>query len=238
MITYQRSKIPSLVKKYLMAITGLILTLFVLGHMLGNLQLFISPDQLNLYAHALQNLPYKGLWVFRIFLLLATVVHIWIAILLTRENRRARPEEYKIKKRVQASLASKTMGISGSIILFFLVFHLLHFTTRTIYPQFKSSNYYTIVNEEKMYNVYKMMVDGFSITWVSIFYIIAMYLLCMHLSHGVSSMFQSLGLRNHKWRPRLNAFAQFYGWFIFLGFIAIPVAVLLSKYTTIYLLPQ
>lgn len=237
MTTHTRAKIPSIIKKYLMAITGAILTLFVLGHMLGNLQAFVSPEKINIYAHTLQNLPYKLLWVERGILLLATAVHVWMAILLTMENRAARPDEYKIKKRVQASLASKTMGVSGSIILFFIVFHILHFTTHTIYPQFKSPSYYTTIDHQEIYNVYKMMIDSFSITWVSIFYIIAMGLLCMHLSHGVSSMFQSLGLRNHKWRPRFDVFANVYAWVIFLGFISIPVSVLLSKYTSINLLP-
>lgn len=228
---------PSIIKKYFMAFTGAILTLFVLGHMVANLQIFISPDALNLYADTLQNLPYKLLWIIRSILLIATVVHVWMAILLTKENRAAHPENYKIKKRVQASLASRTMGVSGSIILFFIVFHLLHFTTRTIYPEFKSDAYYTMIDDEKYYDVYKMMVDGFSITWVSIFYVVAMSLLCMHLSHGVSSMFQSLGLRNKKWRPSFDLFANIYAWVIFLGFSSIPISVLLSKYTSINLLP-
>lgn len=237
MITYKRAGVSSIVKKFLMAITGAILTLFVLGHMIANLQIYISPDAINLYADTLQNLPYKLLWVIRGGLLIATVVHVVVAIVLTRENRRAHPEDYKIKKRVQASLASKTMGVSGSIILFFIVFHLLHFTTRTIYPEFKSANYYTMINGKEFYNVYKMMVDGFSITWVSIFYVVAMGLLCMHLSHGVSSMFQSLGLRNKKWRPSFEVFANIYAWVIFLGFSSIPISVLLYKYTSINLLP-
>ncbi|OAI50177.1 hypothetical protein AYO37_00340 [Opitutia bacterium SCGC AG-212-L18] len=221
-----------------MAITGGILTLFVLGHMAGNLQMFISPDQINIYADTLQNLPYGLLWIERIILLLATLIHVWMAILLTQENRAAHPEGYKIKKTVQATLASKTMGISGSIILFFIIFHLLHFTTHTVYPEFKTDSYYTIINGKTMYNVYKMMFDGFSTTWVSVFYIISMALLCLHLSHGVSSMFQSLGLRNQKWRPRFNVFAIIYAWIIFLGFISIPVSVLMAKYTPINILPS
>lgn len=237
MTTHKRTRIPSIIKKFLMAITGGILTLFVLGHMIGNLQAFASPNKFNIYADTLQNLPYNLLWVVRTILLLATAIHVWMAILITKENRRAHPEDYKIKKRVQATLASKTMGVSGSIILFFIVFHILHFTTHTIYPEFKSANYYTMIDGKEFYNVYKMMVDSFSITWVSVFYIVAMGLLCMHLSHGVSSMFQSLGLRNEKWRPTFNSFANIYAWVIFLGFIAIPVSVLISKYTSVNLLP-
>lgn len=232
-----KKNLSSIVKKFLMAITGAILTFFVLIHMAGNLQLFMGPDVINEYAHKLQNLPYGLLWINRIFLATATVIHVWVAILLTKDNRIAREGGVRITKTVQATLSSKTMGISGSIILIFIVFHILHFTTRTIYPQFQSAAYYTNLNGEQVYNVYKMMVDGFSITWVSVFYIISMALLCMHLSHGVSSMFQSLGFRNKKWRPRFHIFARLYAWIVFLGFISIPIATLISKYTTLNLLP-
>ncbi len=234
---YPRMRIPSIIKKYLMAITGAILTVFVLAHMAGNLQIFLGPNAINEYAHKLQHLPYGLLWVNRIFLLAATAVHVWMAILLTAENRIARPQGAHLTKSVQATLSSKTMGLSGSIILIFIVFHILHFTVRSIYPVFQTDAFYTTLNGEQIYNVYKMMVDGFSVTWVSLFYIIAMGLLCMHLCHGVSSMFQSLGLRNKKWRPRLHVFAHIYAWVVFLGFIAIPVAVLITKYTSINLLP-
>lgn len=237
MNTSYKKTLPSIVKKFLMAITGAILTFFVLIHMAGNLQLFMGPDVINEYAHKLQNLPYGLLWINRIFLATATVIHVWVAILLTKDNRIAREGGVRITKTVQATLSSKTMGISGSIILIFIVFHILHFTTRTVYPQFQSAAYYTNLHGEQVYNVYKMMVDGFSITWVSIFYIISMALLCMHLSHGVSSMFQSLGFRNKKWRPRFHIFARLYAWIVFLGFISIPIATLISKYTTLNLLP-
>lgn len=237
MAKYYQISIPSIVKKYLMAITGAILTLFVLAHMAGNLQLFLGPNAINAYAHTLQNLPYGLLWINRIFLLAATLVHIWMAILLTIENRTARPGGSSVTKSVQATLSSKTMGLSGSIVLIFIVFHILHFTVRSIYPVFQTEAFYTLLDGERVYNVYKMMVDGFSVTWVSLFYIVAMGLLCMHLCHGVSSMFQSLGLRNKKWRPRLHIFARIYAWIVFLGFIAIPIAVLITKYTTLNLLP-
>lgn len=221
-----------------MAITGAILTLFVLVHMLGNLQLFLGPNVINEYAHKIQHLPYGLLWINRIILLAATAIHVWMAILLTKENNAARPKNYEVKRTVQATLASKTMGVSGSIILLFIVFHILHFTTRSIYPEFKSEAYHTMLNGEQVYNVYKMLVDGFSIVWVSLFYILSMGLLCLHLSHGVSSMFQSLGLRNKKWRPSFKIFANLYAWIVFLGFISIPVAVLLSNYTPLNLIPS
>lgn len=223
------SCLSSVTKKYLMSLSGAVLVLFVLGHMLGNLQMFIGPDLMNAYAHKLQSLPYGLLWIIRLFLLLCTGTHILMAILLTIENNAARSEKYRIKKRVQATLASATMGISGSVLLFFIVFHLLHFTVRSIFPEYQT--FVTLLEGREVPDVYKMVIVGFSKTTVSVFYIFAMAILCMHLSHGVTSMFQSIGWRNKKWKPFLDQFALIYGWVIFLGFSSIPIAVLISKFT-------
>lgn len=228
-------KIPSVVKKYLMAVSGLVMVLFVLGHMVGNLQMFVGAELMNEYAHKLQTMPYGLLWVVRIGLLVAVGVHVWMAILLTIENKRARPEEYAVSRVVQASVSSKTMGVSGSIVLFFIVFHLLHFTTKSIFPEY--GDFWVDLNGERVHDVYRMVLEGFSVTWVSLFYIGAMYLLSMHLSHGVSSMFQSLGLRSNKHRKKFDFFAKFYGCVIFLGFTSVPLVVLMSKYTQFKFFP-
>lgn len=206
-----------------MALTGLVLVGFVLVHMLGNLQVFLGPDTINAYGHKLQSLPPAVLWGFRVFLTVCVGVHVWMAVLLTRANRAARPEAYQAEDTVQASYASRTMPMTGAILLAFFVFHILHYTARVI---FDYSDMPYDLHGETVHDIYSMMISGFSHWWVSLFYIVAMALLCVHLSHGVSSMFQSVGLRNEKWRYRLNAFATFYGWVIFLGFASIPVAVL------------
>lgn len=225
-------------RKILMALTGLVLVLFVLGHMLGNAQIFLGPDAINAYAHKLHSLPAAAFWGFRVFLGACVVIHVWMAVLLTIENRRARPERYAQDDVVQASYSSRTMRMSGIILLAFILFHLAHFTARVIpgkeydqqigdVPLQKGGE--TVMkggDELLVFNVHNMMIAGFEVWWVSAFYIIAMGLLCMHLSHGVSSMFQSVGLRNSVWRRRLDKFARLYGWVIFLGFISIPVAVL------------
>lgn len=213
-----------------MAFSGFILAAFVFVHMAGNLQMFAGPDAMNAYAHMLQTLPYKLLWVSRIILLAAVGVHTWMAILLTLENRRARPQGYRVKKTVQASAASRTMGISGSIVLFFIFFHIGHFTLRIIFPHYQDPEFYTMLNGEMVYNVYKMVVVGFSQPLVSAFYIVAMAFLCLHLSHGVSSMFQSLGIRNRYWKACLDKFAIAYGWIIFIGFIAPIIIILFSAF--------
>jgi succinate dehydrogenase / fumarate reductase cytochrome b subunit len=229
------ARLPSLVKKYLMAISGLVLALFVFGHMLGNLQVFEgSPGPLNRYALFLQSLG-ELLWLVRLFLLACLVVHVWMAILLTRENRRARGAGYQKPATVQASYAARTMIWSGLIILAFVIFHLAHYTLQVIHPIFKSLEY--VENGRQMHDVYAMVLVGFSYPAVVAFYVIAIGLLCLHLSHGVSSMFQSLGVRNDKWRGRLNHVATAYGLIVFLGFVAVPLAVQVSLHSAKPLLP-
>jgi len=229
------ARIPSLVKKFLMAATGLVLALFVLGHMLGNLQVFAgSPGPLNRYAHFLQSLG-ELLWLVRIFLLACVVVHVWMAVLLTLENRRARPIGYIKDATVQASYASRTMIWSGLIVLAFIIFHLAHYTIQIIHPIFKSMEY--VEDGHRIHDVYGMIMVGFSYPAVAVFYVVAIGLLCFHLSHGVSSLFQSLGVRNEKWRGRLNIIALAYSWIIFLGFVAVPIAVQWSLHSPAPLLP-
>jgi succinate dehydrogenase / fumarate reductase cytochrome b subunit len=229
------ARIPSLVKKFLMAATGLVLALFVLGHMLGNLQIFAStPEPLNRYAHFLQSLG-ELLWVVRIFLLACVLIHIWMAILLTLENRRSRPISYAKDATVQASYASRTMIWSGLIVLAFILFHLAHYTLQIIHPIFKSMEY--VEDGHRIHDVYGLVLVGFSYPAVVAFYVIAIGLLCVHLSHGVSSLLQSLGLRNDKWRSCLNKAALAYSWIIFLGFVAVPLAVQWSLHSSTPLLP-
>lgn len=219
-----RKRIPSLVKKYLMALTGLVLVLFVLGHMLGNLQIFLGPEAINVYAYKLQTLPPPVLWGIRLFLLLCVAVHVWMAVLLTIENRQARPSRYAGQKMRETTFSSRVMPMTGLIILAFIIFHILHFTTQSIFPEYKDLHWNW--DGKQIHDVSAMMIMGFSVWWISAFYILATGLLCSHLCHGFSSMFQSIGIRNEKWRRRLDGVAIAYGWIIFLGFAAIPVAVL------------
>lgn len=230
-------------RKFLMALTGLVLVLFVMGHMLGNLQIFLGAEVINAYAYKLHHvLPVPALWGIRLFLLFCVGIHIWMAISLTLDNRRARPERYAVNRVVQATYAARTMRMSGVILLAFIFFHLAHFTARSVPgmeyndPAVLSPNEVPLVKYGEpvlkdgepimTFNVNDMMVAGFQNIWVSAFYLLATGLLCMHLFHGVSSMFQTLGLRNATWLPRLNLIARLYGWVVFLGFAIIPIAVL------------
>lgn len=239
----------SLLKKYLMALSGLVLVGFVLGHMLGNLQVYPAlggAEGFNEYAYKLHHLPYGLLWIVRGFLLLALIIHVWVAILLVIENKQARPDDYKSQNYRAAGYAARTMKWSGPLLLLFIIFHLLHFTVRVgpgaeyadseLHPEVpllkdgqkvvshfdeSATPVYTMT-----FDAYNMVIAGFSKVPVSLFYIISMAFLCLHLAHGVSSLFQSLGLRNKIWRKRLHGIAVAYGWIVFLGFISIPLSVL------------
>jgi succinate dehydrogenase / fumarate reductase cytochrome b subunit len=226
-----------------MALTGLILVLFVMGHMLGNLQIFLGPDVINAYAYKLHELlPASALWAVRLVLLGTIAIHIWAAVTLTLDNRKARPQGYLEDRVVQASYSSRTMRMSGIILLAFIIFHIAHFTVRsvpgmqyevsgvldnTMVPLMKDGEIVTKNGHGvRTFNVNDMMVLGFENGWVSAFYIIATGLLCMHLTHGFSSMFQSVGFRNGLWRKRLDRAALAYGWIVFLGFAIIPISVM------------
>ena len=221
----------SLGKKYLMALSGFVLIGFVFVHMAGNLQILMGQEKINAYAHTLQSLPLPLLWGSRLFLLLAVVVHAVTAYQLVKENRAARPNRNDIEKTQRAGIASLKMGLTGSILLAFIVFHLLHFTTRTIYPEY--SEMLTTIgspDSNEIHDVYSMVLAGFQHTWVSVFYVVAMFLLCGHLAHGVSSAFQSLGLRTENWRVKLDLVAKAYAWVIFIGFSIVPILVLAQNW--------
>ncbi len=211
----------SLGKKYLMALTGLALFFFVIGHMVGNLQIFAGRETLNAYAHFLKSKPLL-LWGARLGLLACVAIHIWTAIRLTQENRAARPVQYAKAKPYAASYASRTMIWSGLIIAVFIVYHLLHFTVGVTHPE-----HFKLVDANGHHDVYGMVVKGFQSPLVSGFYVLAMGLLCLHLSHGVSALFQSLGLKNKAYGPLIDKFAYVSAWVIFLGNISMPLAVLL-----------
>jgi succinate dehydrogenase / fumarate reductase cytochrome b subunit len=215
--------LSSVGKKMIVAVTGIVLLLFVIGHLLGNLQIFLGPDWINSYAEHLRELG-VFLWVIRSFLLLCVILHIAFTISLAIENRRARPQSYVNKEHVKATFASRHMLMSGLIILAFLIYHLAHFTVRVTDPRF------ALLKADPLnhYDVYSMMVYGFQNLYVSGFYILGMWLLALHLSHGSSSFFQSLGFNNQNLAPRLARGGRILAWLIFAGYTVIPLAVLLG----------
>jgi len=216
---FSRAYRSSLGKKYIMAITGFLLFLFVIVHMLGNLQIYLGQEQMNAYAELLKSKP-GLLWTARAGLLIIAVMHIASALQLAAENRNARPEAYA-KGKPLATFASRTILLSGLIVFAFIVYHLLHFTFGVTNPEFLD-----LRDGLARHDVYRMVVTAFRSPFVSVFYIFSMGLLCLHLSHGLSSLFQSLGIRRTATVARFNRFAQISALVIFIGNCSIPISIL------------
>ena len=217
----------SLGKKYIMALTGAALFAYVIGHLLGNLQVFGRPELINSYAHFLKSKP-GLLWSARLGLLLCVALHIASAAALTAMNRTARSDGDAGRSPCGSTPASRTMLVSGLVILVFVLYHLAHFTV--LLPGVNGVGDFrkletTLPGGQKSHDVYAMMVLGFQVWWVVIFYLVAQALLFMHLGHGVAAMFQSMGLRNAVWWPRISRFAKIMAVAIFLGYASIPLAI-------------
>jgi succinate dehydrogenase / fumarate reductase cytochrome b subunit len=230
----------SIGRKVLMAVTGLVLVGFVTGHLVGNLQIFMAPDQINGYAHFLQSLG-PALWGVRLVLLACVVIHVWAAVALTMESKTARgPEKYGVHKWLKASVASRYMRMTGVVVLAFIIYHVAHFTVGLAGTETFKDNLPTVVLSEdvrefgiplaeagtEVHDVYSMVFLGFASPLVSIFYIVAVGLLTLHLWHGTDSIFQTFGLRNGSWSTCLRRVVAIYCIVYFLGNLAIPGAIL------------
>ena len=202
-------------KKAVMAVTGILLVGFVVAHMLGNLQMFIGADAMNRYAAFLKSTG-ELLWVARAGLLVAAALHITAAYQLTMINRAARPEAYARSTPAASTLASRTMRFGGVILLAFIVFHIGHFTTGTFHPAFSHTM------------VYGNVILGFRSPVVSVFYLVAMAALGLHLYHGAWAGFRTLGLSKRSPHPRERRIAQAVALVVWAGFSSIPVAVWLG----------
>ncbi|HLH31700.1 MAG TPA: succinate dehydrogenase cytochrome b subunit [Terriglobia bacterium] len=200
-------------KKAIMAVTGLILFGFLIAHMLGNLQIFLGPAVMDHYAETLHS-TVELLWPARIILIVSVLLHIWASISLSKVKRDARPVSYVKHTNVTSSWASRTMMLSGPIVAAFVVFHLLHLTTGTVHPNFVPLH------------AYENLVSGFAVVPVAIIYIAVMIFIGFHLSHGIWSMFQSIGFNHPRYTPAIKKFAAIFSWILIAGFIAVPLAVL------------
>jgi succinate dehydrogenase / fumarate reductase cytochrome b subunit len=209
--------------KILMAASGLLFVLYVLMHMYGNLKIFAGQEAFDGYAHHLRTLgepilPYSGfLWLFRALLIVALVTHAGSAYWLWSKANGARSTKYQVKKAVEASLSSKMMRWGGTFLLLFLVFHLLQYTTNSIQVNgaFESP--------------YQRVLAGFSVWWVVVIYLLALFALGMHLHHGVWSASQTLGLTG---TPKARRHAKLTGLAVALivgvGFALPPLAILVG----------
>jgi succinate dehydrogenase / fumarate reductase cytochrome b subunit len=215
-----RTWTSSIGMKTVMAVTGLALVLFLIAHMLGNLQVFLGPEPLNRYAAFLQGLG-ELLWGMRIGLLVLFVVHVYAAIAVTLGNRRARPSRYAHEATVQVGIASRTLIWTGLVVLAFLIYHLLHFTLGVTNPQ-----HFAMHDAQGRHDVYAMVVLGFSQWPITVAYVVANLLLGFHLFHAVPSLFQTLGWNDPKWSGGLRRVGIAVALVVAGGNIAMPLAVL------------
>lgn len=212
--------------KQVMAVTALLLVGFLIMHMIGNLQLFAGREAVNSYAAMLKGLG-PLLWVARIILLMATVAHVASAIRVVKLNRAARPIAYKKVATERSSISSRSMLISGLVLAAFLIFHLVHFTL----GGGPMSEAFNSVDAQGRHDVYTMTVLGFQNPGISIFYIVAMGLLCMHLSHGVTSFFQTLGINHPKYNGAIKMTGPVIAGILLVGNCSMPIAVLAKVVT-------
>ena len=206
----------SIGKKFIVALTGLVLVLFLAGHLTGNLLIFVGRHAFNEYAEFLHSMVHgAGVWIARVVLLTMLVLHVTATICLVRQNRSA-GKAYEYKATIQASKSSRIMIWSGLTILAFVIFHILHYTVRVDADLAKLG----------ATDPYGMVVVGFKNPLVVLFYVISMTLLCSHLNHGVASIFQTLGLRSKKTDGTIRQLSLAYSIAIWAGFISIPISIL------------
>ncbi|MDT8440308.1 MAG: succinate dehydrogenase cytochrome b subunit [Desulfuromonadales bacterium] len=209
-------------RKIIMAVTGIVLVVFVCVHLLGNSSMFVGADAINAYAQKLHSLgPF--VWVFRLVMLAAFVIHIYFGIQLTIENKAATPEQNVQTRRLKTGFAAESMVISGLILLAFVIYHLLHFTVRVTNPDI-----YIPLGDHGMVDVYRMVVLGFSSLLPALIYILAMGFLFLHASHGIQSLFQTLGLSNDKSLPVMGNVSKLVAVVLLLGYISIPMAIVIG----------
>ncbi len=208
----------SIGRKLVMAVTGLILFVWLLGHMLGNMALFQGADSLNSYAAWLQGHP--SLWVMRTSMLLVLAVHIYVALTLAMENRIARSSGYAVRT-FQTSGSSRYMVITGGIVVFFLIYHILHFTLGVVTPEFHDG-----VDAAGNHDVYSMVVRSFQNPVLAGSYIVAMLLIGTHLLHATRSMFQTVGVNHESYNGTIRIFSQIAVALFVIGNCSMPILVL------------
>ena len=212
--------------KIVMAISGLIIVGFLTGHMIGNLLMFAGPEKINAYALGLKNLG-PLLWLVRFVMVAAFGLHIWSSIELASRNRAARPIPYEKKKSLKSTFASRTMLVSGLAILFFVIYHLLHYTFGIIQPgTYYAGGYRMESTGEIVHHVYNMVVAGFQNPFIALSYIIALIFMSSHVSHAASSAFQTLGISNPNIKKITSKLGPILAIIFLVGYLSIPIGVL------------
>jgi succinate dehydrogenase / fumarate reductase cytochrome b subunit len=214
----------SLGKKFIMAVTGLIMVLFVIAHMFGNFTIFGGAEGINSYAAHLRAIP-PLLWVFRAVMVAAFLVHIWMGITLYMENRAARPVEYAMKQNLRTSFSARTMLWTGLVLGVFVLYHLQHLTLHVaISPEIAAGvggNFDPLQRPD----VFKMVVLSFAEAGIALIYVVAMIVLLLHLAHGIQSFFQSLGTTNDSTLPVLEKLGRAVAFVLMIGFVLVPISI-------------
>lgn len=204
-------------RKILMAVTGLILVSFICVHLLGNLSLFVGADAINAYAAKLHSLG-PIVWIFRLVLLAVFAVHVAFGIALTMENSNARPIAYMQKVNEKSTFSSRSMIVTGAVIFFFIVMHILHFT-----GHFWVDGVETLVDASGRFDVYTMVVQGFGKISFLLAYAIAMACVFLHIFHGIGSFFQTLGLANDKTLDSVGYLGKLVSFVLVIGYFAVII---------------
>ena len=211
----------SIGRKAVMAVTGLLMVLFVVGHLLGNSTVFFGPNALNAYAQKLHEMA-PVVWITRVVMLTAVLAHLVISIQITLENEAANPTKYAVDRSLRATFASKSMIWTGLLLAVFIGYHLLHFTVRALPGM--------VLGTDSLgrFDVFAMVADAFHKGSIALIYVIGMVSLFLHLSHGVQSLFQTLGLSNDKTQPAYGAGGKVLSTIFLIGYGAIPVLILIG----------
>lgn len=225
----------SILSKIVMALTGFILVTYIVVHTMGNLAIYWGPDAINSWSEFLHSLG-VGLWIVRIGLIVAAILHIWTAISLKLDNMDAKPDKYVIRKYVKAKLTSRTMLWTGVAILLFVIYHLAHFTLHLTNPADVVEESYIpqhlIAANSAVHiirtDVYRMVVLGFQNPLISLAYIVAVVIVGFHLNHAIQSMCQTLGWNHPSYFPKIQATSVTLSIVITLCLVSIPISVLLG----------
>jgi succinate dehydrogenase / fumarate reductase cytochrome b subunit len=218
-----RLVLSSVGSKYVMALTGLGLMIFVIAHMTGNLLIYLGKDALNAYAHGLMEHPFL-LWSARCGLLTIFSIHLLFAYRTWQDNESARPVRYVREASIQANWASRHMMLTGLVILFFVIFHLMHFTFGVVVDP----EHFKYALEPKEGDVAGMVIAGFQQPWISAFYILAQFFLGLHLWHGGSSWLQHLGLNGRGYDVLINNLGAVVAAVVVIGNCSIPLVILMG----------
>jgi succinate dehydrogenase / fumarate reductase cytochrome b subunit len=221
----------SILSKIVMAVTGAILVSYILVHTLGNLFIYLGPDAINSWSQFLHSLG-AGLWIVRIGLIVAAILHIWTSISLKLDNMDAKPDKYAVKKYIKAKLTTRTMLWTGIAIFLFVLYHLAHLTMGMTYPGHfgQEHNFAVAANSLAVHvertDVFKMIVLSFRNPLISLIYIVAVIIVAFHLNHAVQSMFQTLGWNHPNYFPKIQKASVAFSYFIGICLVSIPLSVL------------